>query len=166
MEYLRTFELFNFDKTYDYELVEVDRSQLFSSNGHSGDIYLYKFISSLDQTKYYVQILHDFTSNYSTVSFSDKKYRSPLISILKGPGKDVLTNKNEPFNILNTVIKICKDFYDEHKNQIDCFYIKAHLKKRINVYTYIIKKYFKNWKIITKQEDEDLYSMTIKKPEI
>jgi len=169
MKYIKLFELFDINITYEYEYMGIDKSKILIFDDHIGYIYKYKFTSSLDGTKYYVKILHDTNDRFMTVSFSDKN-QNPYISIMnnlfKNSTKDEFTNKNEPLNILNTVIKICRDFYNDKSDEIDYFGISAYTKKRINVYLYIIKKYFKGWSYEIKEKDLDLYSITLNKEEL
>ena len=145
------FEIFELEKTYDYKPIGYNK---------------YSF-KSKDGTKYYVKIDHNVEDKTMTVIFSSKKYHLISKVFFGGFLKDQFTNKNEPINILNTVIKICKDYYEQHSKEIQYFGISAFTKKRINVYLYIFKKYFKGWNIgEIKNDGGDLYSVTITKQQI
>jgi len=143
----KIFELFDTDKVYDYKQTGKDT---------------YTFESS-DGTKYYVKIFFNREDKTMAITFTDKKHYL-LNKLFHGILKDQFTGKNEPLNILNTVTRIAKDFYDKHSNDIKYFGVAAFTKKRINVYLYIIKKYFKDWDIGEIRDDGgDLYSVTITK---
>ena len=165
MKYLKTyklFELFDTDKTYDYQYIGVNKSKLLKYKDNVGYIYKYKFISD-DGSDYYVDIIFDKPDEFISVSFSDKK-RHLMNKVFKGALKDQFTGKNEPLNILNTVIKICRDFYNQYSNEIKHFGISCFTKKRMKVYLYIFKKFFNGWNIgEIKNDGDDLYSVVISK---
>jgi len=136
-------ELFDTEKTYNYKFVKT-RTWM---KPFIDDIYRF---TSKDNITYYVTITYDPDNGEASVKFTDKDHYFKLTRL-----KDRYVNidKHDAINVLNTVFKICKDYYDENKDEIMMVKTNTRDEKRLNVYEYIMKKYFKNWKVDTYSDE-------------
>ena len=152
-------ELFETEKTYDYQFVKKHTWM---------DPYIdfiYKFRSK-DNILYFVTVSFNKMDNYLGVKFTDESgFTGTLKYLLKnGPfDKYYEMNKHDAINVLNTVVKICKDFVTEHTNlDIKGFKTWTFSQKRANVYKYILAKYFKGWNISSYMNNKKEYEIECK----
>lgn len=153
MKIFKVNELFEMSQTYAYAPVSKKRHPIKRMT-----TYVYVFISE-DGTKYFVDLVevHD---EYLTACFADEK------NYKRGKNfkwKYTLTNKHDAIKVLNTVIKIIKDFAEWHK--VEQFAINT-AEDKVRTYKYIFEKYFKGWEIIIKRDGWERYNMHVIKPEI
>lgn len=130
-------ELFETEQAYNYKFVKKRKMTPFVD-------YIYTF-TSRDNIEYYVTLSHNKDVNSMSVKFTDKDHFVGLRNRIKDKYVDM--DKFDAINVLNTVVKICKDFYDENKNIIKSFTTSTTDEKRLRVYKYILRKYFKGWEV-------------------
>jgi len=130
-------ELFETKNVYDFKLIKKRDMFPFVD-------YIYTF-TSRDNIEYYVTLSHNKDNDSMSVKFTDKKNFIGIRNKIKD--KYVNMNNFDAINVLNTVVKICKDFYDENSDIIKKFTTSTLDEKRLRVYKYILKKYFKDWEV-------------------
>jgi hypothetical protein len=152
-------ELFETEKTYDYQFVKKHTWM---------DPYIdfiYKFRSK-DNILYFVTVSFNKMDNYLGVKFTDERgFNGTLKYLLKnGPfDKYYEMNKHDAINVLNTVVKICKDFVTEHTTlNIKGFKTWTFSQKRVDVYKYILAKYFKGWNVNSYMNNKKEYEIECK----
>jgi hypothetical protein len=137
-------ELFETEKTYDYSFYKKRKMRQFTD-------YIYTF-TSRDNIEYYVTVTYNEWYKSMSVKFTDKKNFKGLLNRIRDRYENM--DKHDAINVLNTVVKICKDFYDKSKEPIDSFTTNTYDEKRTKVYKYILSKYFKGW-IVNSRKDDD-----------
>jgi hypothetical protein len=152
-------EIFESERTYNYEFVKKNTWM---------DPYIdfiYKF-KSKDNILYFVTVSFNKMNNYLGVKFADEKgFTGTLKYLLKnGPfDKYYDMDKHDAINVINTVVKICKDFALEHRElNIKGFKTWTFNQKRVNIYKYILGKYFKGWDINSYLNKEKEYVIECK----
>lgn len=137
MKIFKVNELFDSNQAYNYIPMSKKRDIIKSTEN-----FIYSFISD-DNTKYIVE-LENVNDDYLTCEFTDEESYNK-----GGKHKYKLTNKHDAIKIINTVIKIVKDFTKWH--DITMFAINTD-EDRLETYKYIFNKYFKNWDMKIKQD--------------
>jgi len=153
MKVFKVNELFEMSQTYEYKPVSEKRSGFKNMT-----TYVYNFVSD-DGTEYMVDIvLYSKTVlNVKTNKLKTKVFATTCFANKENYNrgkrfkwKYKLTNKHDAIKVLNTVIKIIKDFSDSHN--MDEFGINTS-KDRLETYKYIFNKYFKGWKVFVSIDD-------------
>lgn len=159
MKVFKVNELFEMSQTYVYKPVSKKRNPIKNMT-----TYVYSFVSD-DETEYLVDIVLYYktilnvknnkikTKVFATTCFADKdNYNRGK----RFKWKYKLTNKHDAIKVLNTVIKIIKDF--SSWQNMDEFGINTS-KDRLETYKYIFNKYFNGWKVFISIDTSSLLDM-------
>lgn len=130
-------EIFDSNVTYEYKFVKSRKMTQFTD-------LIYTFTSK-DNVEYFVTVSYNEDFQSMSVKFTDKDNFKGLINKVKD--KYVNLENFDAINVLNTVVKICKDFYDKNMDKIKMFTTSTLDDKRLRVYKYILRKYFKGWDV-------------------
>ena len=130
-------EIFDTNTTYEYKYVKTRKMMQFT------DV-VFTFTSK-DDVQYFVTVSYNEDHNSMSVKFTDKANFKGIRNKVKD--KYVNMDNYDAINVLNTVVKICKDFYDKNKEIIKSFTTSTLDEKRLRIYKYILSKYFKGWEV-------------------
>jgi len=131
-------EIFDTEKTYPYALF-TKRSWMKPFVDH-----VYKFTSK-DNVTYYVTLSLNTDLGRASVKFTDEANYKGIMNKIKD--KYVNLENFDAINVLNTVFKISKDYYNQNKDKIKEVTTNTLDPKRLNIYKYLFGKYFPDWKM-------------------
>ncbi len=130
-------EIFDSNVTYEYKFVKSRKMVQFTD-------LVYTFTSK-DNVEYFVTVSYNKDFHSMSVKFTDKANFKGLMNKVKDKYVDL--ENFDAINVLNTVVKICKDFYDKNMDKVKMFTTSTLDEKRLRVYKYILRKYFKGWEV-------------------
>jgi len=131
-------EIFDTEKTYPYEFYKK-RSWMKPFVDH-----IYRF-KSKDDVTYYVTVSYNSDLGRASVKFTDEANYTGIMNKVKD--KYVNLENFDAINVLNTVFKICKDYYVKNSDKIKEVTTNTLDPKRLNIYKYLFGKYFPKWKM-------------------
>jgi hypothetical protein len=148
-------ELFETENTYPYQFV-TKRKWMKPFVEH-----VYKF-KSRDNITYYVTLSLNTDWGRASIKFTDEYNYKGIMNKIKDRYANLETH--DAINVLNTVFKIGKDYYEKFKDQIKEVTTNTMDTKRLNIYKHIFSKYFKGWKMNSYTDKRGEFVLEFKPP--